>query len=75
MKVTKKVCEMLLTDTNLRLRVALGAGLGENSIIKAAKAALNGTGNSLTKYNTLQAIKTETGLTEAEILEPQTTNA
>ena len=61
---------MLLDDRNLRLRVALATGLAEISVVKAAKLGLNGKGDSLTKYNTLQAIKAETGLPEDEILEP-----
>lgn len=72
MKVTKKVCQMLLDDRDLRLRVALATGLAEVSIVKSAKRGLEGLGESLTKYKTLQAIKAETGLTDEEILETQT---
>ena len=66
MKLSKKVLQLLKKDTALRLNVALSLGISEAGV---KKAVLLNT-STLTKIAAIRTLERETGLTEAQILEP-----
>lgn len=68
MRISNKVFEMVLTDRELRLKVALSLGMTEDGV---RKSCLNKR-DTLTKKAALVAITSHTGLTEDQILETAT---
>lgn len=66
MVLTSKIVEKLLTDLDLRLRVALALKVTEQSVRNNANR--NNNNNPLTTFVALETIKAETGLTESDIL-------
>lgn len=68
MRISNKVFEMVLTDRELRLKVALSLGMTEDGV---RKSCLNKR-DTLTKKAALVAISAHTGLTEDQILETVT---
>ena len=69
MKVSQLIIEKLLTDKNFRLNTALALGVSERNVqILADKNDVN---SNLTKMAAILYYRS-TGLTDAEIFEPQT---
>lgn len=61
----KEIIERLKKDTELRLRVALALGVGEQAI----KNAIKRNSKSITNISAVIVIKEYTGLSEEEIFE------
>lgn len=66
MKLTNLIIEKLKTDMNLRLKVALAIGRGEQSVKQNIDR--NNNNNKLTTTAAVRCLIAETGLTEQEIL-------
>lgn len=64
MKVTNNILELLKSDREFRLKVALDSGLSEQALQRAAER----NSDSLTKLRTLNALVKHSGLTQDEIV-------
>lgn len=73
MKLSKKVVDEILTNLELRLKLALELMVTEQAIRNNANR--NEDNNKLTTVLAVNLIKSETGLTEDEIFETEKTNA
>lgn len=70
MSVKQTIRDQILNDLNLRLKIALALGIGEESVKRAAER----NSGSLTKVAAVNVLKKELGLTEAQIFEVDTIN-
>ena len=68
---TAIVWQKLAENTQLRLKIALATGVTEAAVIKSIRRK----SSNLTKHAVFQVIKAETGLTEAEMFEPEINKA
>ncbi len=67
--VSDKIFEMVQTDRELRLKIALNLGVVEQSVSNAVERR----SDNLTKYGAMKAIKEHTGLEESEIIQEMAT--
>ena len=73
MKLSNRVISELLSNVELRLKLALAFKVTEQAIRNNANR--NDDNNKLTTVLAVNVIKAETGLTEDEIFETEKTNA
>jgi len=66
-KLTKKIKSMLLKDVNLRTRVALGMGVGENAITMSLRR--NGGDSIANNIGAVKSLQNETKFEESQIIE------
>ena len=64
MQLSKLALDKIKGSTQLRLKIALALGVGE----KAIEMAVKRNSGTLTKYACIQVIKSETGLSDEEII-------
>ena len=65
MIITNKVWDLLKTDLQLRMKVAVALGVGEDAV----KGSIRRKSDVLTKIAAIRAIQEYTGMTEDEIVE------
>lgn len=71
MSVKQEIRDKILTNLELRLKLALALKIGEEGV----KAAAKRNSESLTKAAAMKVLKEELKLTEAEILDEEIANA